>query len=183
MIRSTIREDLREIMSAAQETFSFVSAVITLETKTGRELSAEAARGLRGDMELNEKILKLMEGELLTYIQGMKKGSEKVIIETSHFVFTFHHEQDCCESVALEDFDCDFETNKSLLMVTDRPEVITAYEESSNKRSDDPDDWDESKTWTFYRINTTKGSIVMRWLGKSNGYYSEQVDIKVKTKE
>lgn len=90
-------------------------------------------------------------------------------------VYVLHHEQDCCERVYLEDVEGDLDD------LLNSP-VLSAYETSS----DDEDGWpcdplspyDESWTWTFYRIGTIKGSVVLRWYGSSNGYYSQSVSFR-----
>ena len=41
-----------------------------------------------------------------------------------------------------------------------------------------PSEYSDSHTWTFYHIHTTKVYLWLRWLGTSNGYYSEAVNLE-----
>lgn len=113
-----------------------------------------------------------LEGKVIREIAGLESGSEEVNIFTDcgkHY--RFYHEQDCCESVDLDDFDGDPEDLKGGLIVSAEEIINSGDEESEGK----PHDYSESFTWTFYKIETNKGGIWMRWLGESNGYYSESV--------
>jgi len=97
------------------------------------------------------------------------KDSDEVIVTTvCGDIYKFFHCQDCCEQVNLEDFEGGVEDLVGGVILS-AEEVEGVYEE--------PDmNLEESFTWTFYKIETTKGGLWMRWLGKSNGYYSEDVD-------
>lgn len=81
-------------------------------------------------------------------------------------IMMMYHEQDCCESVGIEDICPDIET------IVGSP--ITLAEE---RFSYGDTNWG-TETWTFYEFQTCKGSVTMRWYGESNGFYSEKVDIK-----
>lgn len=78
------------------------------------------------------------------------------------------HRQDCCESVSIEDITGDIE---DLLNVP-----ILMAEKATN--SDDPKkgEFDESHTWTFYKLATVRGYVTIKWYGGSNGEYSEEVN-------
>lgn len=86
---------------------------------------------------------------------------------TEGYLLDMWHEQDCCESVTIEDIEGDLND------LVGRP--LTVCEEVSN---DDPNA-SESATWTFYRFATDKGYVTVRWYGSSNGYYSEAVTTSV----
>ena len=97
------------------------------------------------------------------------KGEDELIFVTDDKEFVFYHEQDCCENVIIVDVNGDY---NDLLDVP-----LLMAEESSNN---DFGDCYESCTWTFYKFRTIKGSVTVRWLGESNGYYSESVDLIVR---
>lgn len=107
-------------------------------------------------------------GEVIKSIEGLEEYSDEVFIKTeSGLTFKFYHQQDCCESVLLNDFELDNDITGAL--------VVSAEEIEG--------ECEDCSTWTFYKIETNKGGLFMRWLGESNGYYSEAVYLAVyKTK-
>ena len=107
-----------------------------------------------------------MLGLTVASVEG-KVGDDKLRLTfTDGRSVLFYHEQDCCESVSIEDISGHWDD------IIGYP--ITLAEESTNREADGFD----SNTWTFYRIGTVRGVVVIRWWGSSNGYYSESVDIK-----
>lgn len=113
-----------------------------------------------------------MLGLTLTSITGLERGSESVTLTSADGrAFRLYHSQDCCETVQVEDVCGDV---SDLL-----GNPLLVCEEVTNENEHPPgvvlDYTPESFTWTFYKLSTIKGSVTIRWLGESNGYYSESV--------
>ena len=108
-------------------------------------------------------------GKTILKIQGLEKGSDEVIFVCSDgSKYAMYHEQDCCECVDIDDVIGDVEDLIG-------SEIIIA-EENSNSEGNPKDKYDDSFTWTFYKLATKKGYVDIRWYGTSNGYYSEEVN-------
>lgn len=119
-------------------------------------------------MDIN--IIEKYKGLKIEKVEGLHKESPEV---TFHLRgggrLTFLHYQDCCEDVRLvdfEDYSLDGFEGATLREITEASECAADEEEY------------ESRTWTFYTVRTSKGDLWMRWLGESNGYYSEEVSIE-----
>jgi len=100
-------------------------------------------------------------------------GNDEILFETiSGDRYKLYHEQDCCENVNVEDIIGDLEDliGSPLLMA----EEVSCKDE--NPEGIDIPTYQESFTWTFYKLATIRGSVTIRWYGKSNGCYSESVN-------
>jgi len=85
-------------------------------------------------------------------------------------VYELFHDQDCCEYVRVNDISGDLDD------LIGSP-ILIADEASGSQEApaSGPECNDDSCTWTFYRLATIKGYVTIRWLGESNGYYSQSV--------
>lgn len=111
--------------------------------------------------------IKDLKGKEIKSIEGLEEGSDQVeIVTTDGYLYIMYHEQDCCEIVWIEDV---YGEVNGLI-----GSPVVEAEERTNR---DKYDAYGSHTWTFYTLATSKGWLDMRWLGESNGYYSEGVDI------
>ena len=116
------------------------------------------------DRYVNVDVLK---GKVLKEIRN--NGDELVFKTVDGEIYRMYHEQDCCESVSLEDVvgDLDDLVGSEILIA----EEVDGETPVNHKFEYEPD----SYTWTFYKFATRKGYVDLRWLGQSNGYYSESV--------
>ena len=110
-----------------------------------------------------------MVGKVFTSVRN--EGTE-LVFQNATESFVFFHQQDCCENVSIEDVCGDLEDLVG--------EPLLLAEEVSGETPVDFNERDyESVTWTFYKFATRKGYVDVRWLGESNGYYGEGVDLLV----
>lgn len=83
--------------------------------------------------------------------------------------FEMYHDFNCCEDVKIESITGDL--NDLIGFPVTIAEVAEGETPNDYQFEFEPD----SYTWTFYKLATIKGYVDIRWLGLSNGYYSEKV--------
>ena len=116
-------------------------------------------------------------GKTLTKVEHVKAGPDKddeiVFTVDDGSQYRLYHNQDCCESVTVEDIigNLDDLVGAPILMA----EEVT-YDNQNPVDVEVRERYDDSFTWTFYKFATVKGYVTIRWYGESNGYYSESVD-------
>lgn len=124
-----------------------------------------------------------LKGKTLSMTHGLEVGSEEIIFETYEgYRCRLYHERSCCESVKIAEVIGDPRDLEDVPLL--EVYVASSGEESFEASGGvvqpgwEPDEYNESFTWTFYRLRTMKGVVTVRWLGESNGYYSERVDFE-----
>lgn len=108
-----------------------------------------------------KKDFKILKGKIIKKIEV--KEFEIVFICEDNTKYIMFHEQSCCEGVEVEEI---IGKTKNIIGY----KVLNARKETSS--SNKP----IHKLWTFYIIETRRGTVTIRWVGQSNGYYSIEVD-------
>lgn len=107
-------------------------------------------------------------GKKIVRVKGLEKESDEVkILFDDGSILRMFHAQNCCEMVRIEDIDND----ESVLIGAEVYRFVEAHADVGGLYSG-------SATWTFYKIATSLGHLVIRWIGESNGCYSERVNIE-----
>lgn len=115
-------------------------------------------------------ILTSMIGVVYDTVEG-RPGGEKLVLESADHKAEFYHDQDCCEHVCIAQID------GTLDDLVGAP--IALAEVVHGGQIDPKPEYPDSWTWTFLKLATAKGYVTVRWLGESNGYYSEDIDWRI----
>lgn len=113
-------------------------------------------------------------GEVLTHIDENADNGEILLTTESGRQFKIYHYQDCCESVYIEGTDGDWNQllNKKLIAVD------CDYEDGGDKEA-----YDSSSTRTIFTFKVNDATVINKWFGSSNGYYSETASLEEITKK
>jgi len=117
-----------------------------------------------------QKGMAQMLGKTFVQVTGCVDSDEMLFETAQGERFMFAHQQDCCETVRINDIVGDLQDLVG--------EPLLVAEEVKGATEPDEEHY-ESYTYTFYKFATRKGYVDVRWLGESNGYYSEGVDLFV----
>lgn len=110
-----------------------------------------------------ERNVAVLIGKTVTHIDIAREEMQITCDDGSKYLF--YHEQNCSEYVSIVGVDGDpLELVGYELLVVDEAEGDDVLEDA------------DSYTATKYTFKTTKDTVVVRWIGESNGYYSESVD-------
>lgn len=104
------------------------------------------------------------------------EGNDALTFTTSEGeVYRMTHEQDCCESVGIDSIIGDLDSLIGHVILKAEERIVCNEDPDEVTKENDDFYYDESFTWTIYTLATSENSATIKWLGSSNGYYSESV--------
>ena len=115
----------------------------------------------------DDTIFNSLKGKTLVKIN--RSDNEIMFITTDDEKYRLFHKRDCCEEVFIADICGDLED----LLGT--PLLQAESVKNKIRRRKQRRKFLGIKQWTFYKLATVKGSVTLRWVGTSNGYYSVDV--------
>ena len=122
------------------------------------------------DIELLERKhveFSALVGEVLDSVDIDREENQILLTTRSGRKFVVYHEQDCCETVAISGQDGSFDKLIGKPLIEARDFAVDTTEEGI----------DDSQTTTTLVFRVDDQTVISRWIGDSNGYYSESVDI------
>lgn len=133
---------------------------------------------------MSEELSELI-GKTLKAVTTNKAKDEIIFTLEDDTQYKMYHQQDCCESVSIEDIVGDLNdlVGAPILRAEERSSTEPDEAEKEKRAKEKAEAKNgyyygaESETWTFYEFATIKGSVTIRWYGTSNGYYSESVSV------
>lgn len=112
-----------------------------------------------------------LNGKTIVAISGEVGDESMQFTCDDGFTYRLVYHHDCCASCTIEDICGD------LSDLIGNPLLVAEEVSSSDENPEGVQipKYQDSFTWTFYKLDTIKGGVTIRWYGESNGYYSESV--------
>jgi hypothetical protein len=114
--------------------------------------------------------IKTLIGERLTHIDTDEKHNVILLTTASGRTVKIYHAQDCCEHVYIVGTEGDWHKLIGKVIV----EATHDETRGGEPRSTEEESW--TNTALTFRVDDA--TVISRWLGESNGYYSESVDLE-----
>ncbi len=111
---------------------------------------------------MRQSDIKKLEGEVITHIDIDPENDIITITTKSKRSFSLHHNQCCCEYVRIVGYDGEIRS------IYGKPVVVAEHSEEAVS---------DCQTNITITLKTDRDTLIFRWIGESNGYYSESVDI------
>lgn len=117
--------------------------------------------------------LESLQGETLVAIDADDEDGILLTTQSGRQIRIYHcHE--CCESVVIEGTDGQWHT------LIGKPILLASHEEG---QIGDAPERAESWTRTVLTLKVDDATVINRWIGESNGYYSETITIEELTEK